>query len=216
MTFLTLTVALGIFNTTVARTILANAQKNLVYHTGADLVIKEVWKNNSSAVRIGAAENLVYQEPQYGKYGQISGINSMAKVYQGEDVVFMRGMEMLPTVMYGIDTKDFGETTSLPEGLMDEHYYTYLNLLAQNADGVLLSATFREQLNYKVGDEFIFWEKENEAAKIRAKIVGFGLFSGFYSWKARSPSKRGTLSGIRFSDCGTSFYCAEYVGSKAL
>lgn len=188
MTFLTLTVALGIFNTTVARTILANAQKNLVYHTGADLVIKEVWKDNSAAVRMGAAEKLTYEEPQYGKYGQISGIHSMAKVYQGENVIFMRGMETLPTVMYGIDTKDFGETTSLPEGLMEEHYYTYLNLLAQNADGVLLSTTFRDQLNYKVGDEFIFWEKENESAKIRTKIVGFvDYFPGF------TPGMRGLL-----------------------
>ena len=36
-------------------------------------------------------------------------------------------MENLSTMLYGVNTKTFGETTSLPEGLMEEHYYTYLN-----------------------------------------------------------------------------------------
>lgn len=186
MTFLALTVALGIFNTTVARTILANAQKNLVYHTGADLVVKEVWKDNSAEVRAGAAPDLIYVEPEYAKYGQIPGIQSMAKVYREEDVVFMRGMENLPTVLYGINTKDFGETTSLPEGLMDEHYYTYLNQLAKDANGVLLSSTFRDQLGYKEGDEFIYWLKDEDSRKAKARIVGFvDYFPGF------QPGERG-------------------------
>ncbi len=188
MAFLTLTVALGIFNTTVARTILANAQKNLVYNTGADLVVKEVWKDNSAAVRAGYASEIVYTEPEFGKYGQIPGVHSMAKVYRDEEVVFMRGMEQLPTVLYGINTKDFGQTTSLPEGLMEEHYYSYLNLLAKNANGVLLSTTFRDQLGYQVGDEFMYWSKVKENRKIRAEIVGFiDYFPGF------QPGERGLL-----------------------
>lgn len=186
MTFLTLTVALGIFNTTVARTILANAQKNLVYHTGADLVIKEVWKDNSSAVRAGQATELIFTEPEYGKYGQIPGVQSMAKVYREEEVIFMRGMENLPTVLYGINTKDFGEATSLPEDLMDEHYYTYLNQLAGDANGVLLSTTFRDQLGYKEGDDFIYWIKGDESKKAKATVVGFvDYFPGF------EPGERG-------------------------
>ncbi|MDE7210063.1 MAG: FtsX-like permease family protein, partial [Lachnospiraceae bacterium] len=188
MAFLTLTVALGIFNTTVARTILANAQKNLIYNTGADLVVKEVWKDNSAAVRAGYASEIVYTEPEFGKYGQIPGVHSMAKVYRDEEVVFMRGMEQLPTVLYGINTKDFGQTTSLPEGLMEEHYYSYLNLLAKNANGVLLSTTFRDQLGYQVGDEFMYWSKVKENRKIRAEIVGFiDYFPGF------QPGERGLL-----------------------
>ncbi len=184
MTFLTLTVALGIFNTTVARTILANAQKNLVYHTGADLVIKEVWKDNSAAVRAGVADRLVYQEPEYGKFGQIPGVDSMAKVYQDDKVAFRRGMENLSTMLYGVNTKTFGETTSLPEGLMEEHYYTYLNRLAENRFGVLLSPTFRDQLGYKVGGKFIFWPRGDEDRKIETTIVGFiDYFPGFQPGK---------------------------------
>lgn len=198
MTFLTLTVALGIFNTTVARTILANAQKNLIYHTGADLVIQEVWKDNSAMVRAGYAAKLVYTEPEFGKYGQIPGVRSMAKVFRSEDVSFMKGMEQLPTVLYGISTKDFGQTTSLPDGLMEEHYYTYLNRLAENVNGVLLSSNFRDQLDYKVGDTFSYWTKEDgkDSERIQAQIVGFvDYFPGF------TPEERGLLpDGTSYQD----------------
>lgn len=180
MTFLTLTVALGIFNTTVARTILANAQKNLVYHTGADLVIQEVWKSNEAAVRAGAAGKLVYTEPEYGKFGQIPGVRSMAKVYREEDAAFRTGQSDFGTLLYGIDTKPFGETTSLPDGLMEEHYYTYLNLLAAKANGILVSASFRDILGCNVGDIITYWLEEDSALKIQGEIVGFvDYFPGY-------------------------------------
>lgn len=178
MTFLMLTVALGIFNTTVARTILANAEKNLVYHTGADLAIQEVWKDNSGWVRLGYADELVYTEPEYTKYGQIPGVNATAKVYVEENISFSRVRGIYAT-LYGINTKDFGETTALPDSLMEEHYYTYLNQLAVNVDGVLLSSGFRDYLDYKVGETFTYWSEENNT-KIDAVVCGFfDYFPGF-------------------------------------
>lgn len=183
MTFLILTVALGIFNTTVARTILANAQKNLVYHTGADLVVKEFWKSNEAAVRAGVADRLIYTEPDYGKFGQIPGVRSMAKVYRGEDVAFQKEQFLMDEriVLYGINTKDFGQTTSLPDGLMEEHYYTYLNLLAGKANGILVSSSFRDILGCKEGDTLTYWlTDEKDLMKVQAEIVGFvDYFPGF-------------------------------------
>ena len=58
MVFLMLTVALGIYNTTVARTILSNAEKSVEYQNGADVVFKEVWKDNS-AFLVSTAEYVV-------------------------------------------------------------------------------------------------------------------------------------------------------------
>lgn len=171
MTFLMLTVALGIFNTTVARTILANAEENLVYHTGADLVIQEVWPSNELQVKLDPTVPLVYTEPDYGKYGQIAGVNSMTKVYINEDVQFKKGSEKGAAVLYGIHTKTFGETTSLPDGLMEKHYYDYLNELAVNSDGVLLSASFRDKLGYSVGDTISYMDASGNA--ISAVICDF-------------------------------------------
>ena len=47
MVFLMFTVSLGIFNSTVARTILSNSEKGIDYSTGADLVLQQPWEDNS-------------------------------------------------------------------------------------------------------------------------------------------------------------------------
>ncbi len=52
MVFLMLTVALGIFNATVARTILSNSESNIRYETGATLVLKEQWRATKRSLRI--------------------------------------------------------------------------------------------------------------------------------------------------------------------
>ena len=53
----------------------------------------------------------------------------------------------------GIHTKDFGETAYLQEELnRDVHWYTYLNELAQQENGVILSKNLAAALEVKVGD----------------------------------------------------------------
>ena len=72
---------------------------------------------------------LVYTEPDYGKYGEIDGVTSMAQVYVNSDVTF-KGLDKdkyTATVM-GINTKDFGETAIMPEGLLPEHFMIILML----------------------------------------------------------------------------------------
>lgn len=52
----------------------------------------------------------------------------------------------------GIHTKDFGETAYLQEELnRDVHWYTYLNELAQQENGVILSKNLAAALEVKVG-----------------------------------------------------------------
>ena len=46
MLFLILTISLGIFHATVARTILQNAHDNTEYLDGADIILKETWRDN--------------------------------------------------------------------------------------------------------------------------------------------------------------------------
>ncbi len=197
MAFLMLTVALGIFNTTVARTILENAEHNLAYMTGADLVIQEKWKNNELMVRMDPTVQLRYTEPDYGKYGQIDGINAMAKVYispKENNVlslvdnfgVYRKGDNLSISsalTVYGIETKDFGKTTSLPDGLLPEHYYTYLNALAKNPNGALVSSNIRDMYGYEIGDTITFDNRNHEFSngqKITVEICGFmDYFPGY-------------------------------------
>lgn len=52
MLFLILTVSLGMFHATVARTILQNAEENQEYLDGADVMLQEVWKDNRAFLGI--------------------------------------------------------------------------------------------------------------------------------------------------------------------
>lgn len=49
MVFLMVTVALGLFNATAARTIEDNAERNTRYSIGADVVLQEAWRDNQAA-----------------------------------------------------------------------------------------------------------------------------------------------------------------------
>lgn len=162
MTFLMLTVALGIFYTTVARTILSNAEKNLSYNTGADLVFQEIWKSNEVQVKIDPTLPLIYTEPDYGKYGQIPGLKSMTRVYRNEEANYRDGKYKSPVTVMGIHTKTFGETAAMPVGLLDKHFYTYLNELATDTQAILVSSNFRDVLGYSVGDYLTVYNDDGE------------------------------------------------------
>ncbi len=94
MVFLMLTVALGIYNATVARTILSNAEKSIRYANGADIVFQEVWRDNSayiSAMRAnpnaeGFSTELVYTEPDSSRFEGLEGVEDMTKVLVRDDV----------------------------------------------------------------------------------------------------------------------------------
>lgn len=174
MLFLILTVSLGSFYATVARTILQNALNNLDYLNGTDIIIREVWKDNYGAIQASNAAASVkpdgapgadapnYTEPDFFKYSSLDA-GSCTKVYYddpGSDTENVRsyvtidGKEHNITLM-GIHTKEFGEQTWVDRNLTEEHYYASLNKLADNPDGILVSRNFQTQLNCKVGDRIL-------------------------------------------------------------
>jgi putative ABC transport system permease protein len=176
--FLMLAVAMGYFGTCVARTIETNADTNTEYHTGADLVIKEKWPDNSAKRQFDDSLPLVYTEPDYGKYDLIEGIASKTQVYVDRSASLSGSNSKESLTLYGIHTKTFGETTSLPEGCMEKHYYTYLNAMAENADAVLCSSSFRDILGYKIGDTITYTSGDNTAVQgVIAEFVDY--FPGF-------------------------------------
>lgn len=54
------------------------------------------------------------------------------------------------TKLMGIDTKDFGETAYFKTNLLDKHWYHYLNDLAKDENGVIVSSNFKEKYGYKL------------------------------------------------------------------
>ncbi len=175
MLFMILTVSLGIHNTTVARTIVANAEKNAEYTTGADLVLKEVWKDNSSMIPAG--ETITYTEPDYGKYDMIEGMAAHTKVLNMRISTGRRSPDMQ---LMGIITNEFAQVARMPEGLLPYDYYDYLNVLASSANAALVSENFMTRLDYHLGDTLLI--PDRHGSSIRLKIRGF-----FNYWPSYSP-----------------------------
>lgn len=199
MVFLILTVALGIYNTTVARTILSNAEKNLEYKNGADIVFKEVWKDNSaflvSTATYEADENLelTYTEPDYSRFGNLPGAESVARVLKEEVTISgNKETEPLNISLMGISTKEFGETANFDTSLLPEHINTYLNVLGSNMDAVLLSMNFHTILEYDIGDKIEYVNDDGDA--ISAIVYGFVDYWPSYMQTDYSITDEGALA----------------------
>ena len=183
MLFLVLTVALGIFNATVARTIIANAEANTVYLSGTNLVVQEYWKNNSSYVAIDPTVELFYHEPEFSKYAEIPEVESAARVYR-EDILVKEGKTVLAEgEVFAINTKEFGETVLGSRDLNDYHLNEYLNVLSTNAEAVLVSDNFRVKLGMAIGDKITYENAEGNS--IEATIYGFVDY-----WAGYIPSEQ--------------------------
>lgn len=178
MLFLILTVSLGMYHATVARTILQNAIKNTEYLTGSDVIIKEVWKT----VTDEQSSKVEYIVPDYSKYAGIDFANSYTKViYDPSSYIYAEKNDRQPLTIMAINTKEFGEATSIDRSLLEKQYYAYLNDLAVADNGVLVSRNFNTKLGYKEGDSVYYYLSTGKA--LSGKIVGF-----FDYWPGYLPS----------------------------
>ena len=183
MLFLILTVALGIFNATVARTIIANAEQNTTYLTGTNLVVQEQWKNNEAYAKSHPGTEIFYNEPEFSKYTEIPGVESAARVFR-QEVQFKEGKEVLGTgEVFAINTKEFGETVVGDENLNRYQLREYLNVLSTNAEAVLVSDNFRVKHGKKLGDKITY--ENAEGNKIEGTIYGFVKY-----WSGYVPTEQ--------------------------
>lgn len=180
--FLILTIALGIFNANTARTINANDEYNILYNVGANVVLQEQWDNNEELVTQNSTSSISfgYQEPDFNKYLSIDGVESAAKVYKGTASFSYSGNTYEGVEVMGIDTKEFGETAWFTDGLLESHWYNYLNAMAGNTYGILVSQSFQDEIGYQLGDTLYY------------TINGYqtrGIICGFVDyWPGFSPT----------------------------
>jgi len=162
MLFMVFTIALGIFNATSARTINSNAEDRIRYMGGADVVLQEAWREVSEEKVVilqdgwsaGGEGSVV--GPNYEKYFQIEGVESLTKVFCSESgSVIQRSDNMKNVMVMGIQTREFGATAEFDSTLLPIHWYHYLNTMAQDPAGVLVSSNFRDK-GYSLGDEIRF------------------------------------------------------------
>jgi putative ABC transport system permease protein len=162
MTFLMLTIAIGILNADTACTVNNAEIDQLRYDLGADIVLKEAWTR----------ANGEYTETDAARYEQIPGVTSMAKVLRDDQASASAGKATLSGVtLFGIDTKAFGETAYMKDGLLDPHFFHYLNEMSQTPNHCLVSENFRESLGMDIGDSIQV--KTADSAYMNLSIAGF-------------------------------------------
>lgn len=152
--FLIFTIAMGIFNANAAGTINENNEQRIRYRVGADVVLSEHWAPQSYMRDFQVIH--YYEEPDYQRYAglQENSVSRMTRVVRDDEVRLSAGGNSLSDCsMLAVHTKEFGETARLQEGLNETHWYHFLNALAKNGSGILISRNTAEKFGLKEGDQ---------------------------------------------------------------
>ncbi len=200
--FLVLTIALGIFNANIARTVNENEEIRLRYDNGADVVLQEKWQSNEASYELGYVDELVYQEPDFSKYEQLQSehakeLVSMARVLTDTIEVSVGRGSFPNTSLMAIHTKDFGNTAWMPEGYTQQHWFNDLNALAQRPDGAIISSNLAQNAGLEVGSTFTIyrWDaKQQSNTNQRLTVVAIvDLWPG-YEDKREVKNEDGTTA----------------------
>ncbi|MCQ2537432.1 MAG: ABC transporter permease [Lachnospiraceae bacterium] len=178
--FMILSISLGMLHSGIARTILANAEADAEYLAGADLICKEVWKNNAYAVEDSGEEFRLF-EPDFGRFAELKSVENCTKVIYDDKASVMgdKGKNINVTLL-GINTKEFGNTTDLV-GLTEKDFREYLNELAVSERGAIVSSSFRDERGMSIGDNITF--QNSEGKTMYCQILDF-----FDYWPGFTPT----------------------------
>lgn len=176
MLFLIMTISLGMYHATVARTILSNACSNTEYLDGADVVLMESW---TAVLDRNGSKTGEYMEPDYGKYATLEFAEKSTRVLVDNNATIKGANKSRQAIsVMGIHTREFGEITWVEQSLNGEHYYELLNKLAADSKGIIVSDNFRSKLGMKEGDTLSY--RNGDGKDDSAKILGFfNYFPGY-------------------------------------
>jgi len=177
MIFLVLTLAVGIFSSHAARTINTNNNHRIQYLAGADLMFREFWRNNIPQMTEAEAEmygirmpnQVVYFEPDFERFTRFDEVDALTRVQRHMVRVVHPAIDNIRFM--AIETNTFGETIWFRDDLLRIHINHFLNVLAENPDGVLLSSNFKTVHGYGLGDFINVRDGYNHTARL--EIVGF-------------------------------------------
>lgn len=171
MLFMILTVALGIFHASVARTIIANAENNKDYVDGTDFILEEKWESNQALKRVDPSVPLEYYEPDFEQFKMIDGVENVARVYKKQQTAKIGGTTPIDVTLMGIIPKEFASVTTLDDDLLHYDYYDYLNVLASKNNAIIVSENFLKEKDLRLGDTITVFGINGDA--VRGYIYGF-------------------------------------------
>ncbi|HWT76810.1 MAG TPA: FtsX-like permease family protein [Mobilitalea sp.] len=204
--FIILTVSLGIFDATLARTINGNEEDRIVYSTGADLVLQEKWVSNEDDIQsyittlkaMGqnvdeSSFDVFYIEPDFKRYTKLSEVQEATKVLVNNNLEVAVDKGKIKTTLMGINTKEFGEVAYFKTNLLDTHWYHYLNDIAADENAVIVSSNYRDMYGYKIGDTITY---SDDLGAAKGTIRGFVDYWPSYQPLVKETDKDGVTKEI--------------------
>lgn len=194
--FLMMTVAGGITNAAMARTISDNIKNRIICDTGVDMRCREKWKLRMSVDAGGTVSGWAYTEPDFGRFQEIGEGIKATRVLTDKSVRVEGNTKSEENVFFmAIHTKEFGETAMLPGEGSSHHWYEDLNALAKEPEGVIISSGLARKLGVSKGDyvtcrRYSPLAEDEETGNFQGKVCAVvNEFPGFEQYRYETDDK---------------------------
>lgn len=176
MILLILTLGLGVYNSSAARTIDLNSTERTLYKYGADVIMQPTWestqevkpneKGNGGGPGQGGGgpggpggqgqrppgKTIYTQEPPFEIFKQLKGVKSAARVLKTKGNVTVSGTSIGQGNVMGIDNDAFSKVAWFRNDLFPAHPFEYLNLLGSHEQAVIIPSNVAKKYQIKSGD----------------------------------------------------------------
>ena len=182
MVFLILTLALGIYNSSAARTVNRNTEERIYYAAGADLTMQPYFPSDQppdsggglpgQAAASFSSPRVQYREPPYHPFTLLPGLEGTTRVLrQARAQVSLPGNRRTVSALMAITPEEFGRVAWFRSDLLPVHWHHYLNRLAADPKAMLLSSSIAEEFDIKLGDIILVtWSSQDVVDGV---VVGF-------------------------------------------
>ncbi len=169
---LTLTLALGTFAASVAKTLDRNYNDRVYYQTGSDLLLVE------SGTFDELSETWSFQP--VGDHLEVQALRNVSRVFRttGNANITGRGRPQEVKIM-GTDPPDFARVAWWREDFADRHFVALLNGLSGDEKGAIVDRKFLNEFKLKVGDSLV--------VNVKQKPVDFTITGVVDYWPTLWP-----------------------------
>ncbi|QTH46067.1 ABC transporter permease [Cohnella sp. LGH] len=174
MILLVLTLGLGVYNSSAARTIGLNSEERIMYKYGTDVIVQTVWEGTpefkqptkqgggnggggGSGGGGGQGERPTptkfnYNEPPFEVFRTLPGVEHAARVLQTKSSMTVSGKTAGQATIMGIDNVDFARVGWLRKDMYQINPYKYLEWMGQVPEGAFISSNVAKKFGLKRGD----------------------------------------------------------------
>ncbi|REK77684.1 ABC transporter permease [Paenibacillus paeoniae] len=198
MLLLVMTMGLGIYHASAARTIDRNEGERIMYSNGTDVVLQPVWEGkiqlydeDGNYIPEDQPRDTIYTEPPLAPFQEMPGVKSHVRVLQTEGDIAVAGKSLGKGQLMGIDNVDFANSAWWRHDLYKSaHAFQLLRWLGDYEQGVIISQSFAERNSLKQGDLI---QMTVQKVPIEFVVVGITEY-----WPSLSPQQPFVIANLDY------------------